>query len=309
MLLSIGLACISVLGFGSAAIFARVGMQGMSPMPGTLVSLVASTMLAGALALAFDFQAVIALPAIAMVWFLGNGILTYMGGRTQQYVAISLLGASRVTPIIGAAALFSAFYAILFTQIGVPGFDEHLTVFIGIGTVVVVVGLALTGGNFLKQSWGRDWKSVLGYGLALMSAACYGAGTLSGKVLTDLFGSPFIMAAGSMFFAMLVLSPWFGRQAVAGVTRAGRGSVFMFLAGLSAACAVMSLYFAISREGSSILVLSPIVSCNPLVTLALARIFLRRTETISRELVIGTLMAVGGVALVVVGGLIQAGNR
>ena len=304
MLLSIGLACISVLGFGSAAIFARVGMQGMSPMPGTLVSLVASTMLAGALALAFDFQAVIALPAIAMVWFLGNGILTYMGGRTQQYVAISLLGASRVTPIIGAAALFSAFYAILFTQIGVPGFDEHLTVFIGIGTVVVVVGLALTGGNFLKQSWGRDWKSVLGYGLALMSAACYGAGTLSGKVLTDLFGSPFIMAAGSMFFAMLALSPWFGRQAVAGVTRAGRGSVFMFLAGLSAACAVMSLYFAISREGSSILVLSPIVSCNPLVTLALASIFLRRTETISRELVIGTLMAFSGVILVVIGGII-----
>ena len=304
MLLSIGLACISVLGFGSAAIFARVGMQGMSPMPGTLVSLVASTTLAGALALAFDFQAVIALPAIAMVWFLGNGILTYMGGRTQQYVAISLLGASRVTPIIGAAALFSAFYAILFTQIGVPGFDEHLTVFIGIGTVVVVVGLALTGGNFLKQSWGRDWKSVLGYGLALMSAACYGAGTLSGKVLTDLFGSPFIMAAGSMFFAMLVLSPWFGRQAVAGVTRAGRGSVFMFLAGLSAACAVMSLYFAISREGSSILVLSPIVSCNPLVTLALASIFLRRTETISRELVIGTLMAFSGVILVVIGGII-----
>ena len=309
MLLSIGLACISVLGFGSAAIFARVGMQGMSPMPGTLVSLVASTMLAGALALAFDFQAVIALPAIAMVWFLGNGILTYMGGRTQQYVAISLLGASRVTPIIGAAALFSAFYAIVFTEIGVPGFDEHLTVFIGIGTVVVVVGLALTGGNFLKQSWGRDWKSVLGYGLALTSAACYGAGTLSGRVLTNLFGSPFIMAAGSMFFAMLVLSPWFGRQAVEGVTRAGRGSVFMFLAGLSAACAVMSLYFAISREGSSILVLSPIVSCNPLVTLVLARIFLRRIETISRELVIGTLMAVGGVALVVAGGLIQAGNR
>ena len=308
MLLSIGLACISVLGFGSAAIFARVGMQGMSPMPGTLVSLVASTMLAGALALAFDFQAVIALPTIAMVWFLGNGILTYMGGRTQQYVAISLLGASRVTPIIGAAALFSAFYAIVFTEIGVPGFDEHLTVFIGIGTVVVVVGLGLTGGNFLKQSWGRDWKSVLGYGLALTSAACYGAGTLSGKVLTDLFGSPFIMAAGSMFFAMLVLSPWFGRQAVEGVTRAGRGSVFMFLAGLSAACAVMSLYFAISREGSSILVLSPIVSCNPLVTLTLARIFLRRSETISRELVIGTLMAVGGVTLVVVGGLIQAGN-
>ena len=273
-------------------------------MPGTLISLVASTLLAGALALSFNFSEIIALPAIAIVWLVGNGILTYMGGRTQQYIAISLVGASRVTPILGGAALFSAMYAIAFTQLGVPGFNEHMTVLIGIGTVVVVSGLALTGGNFLRQSWGRDWRSVMGYGLAFTSAACYGASTLSGRVLSNLFGSPLIMAAGSMFFAMLVLSPWFGRQAVEGVTSSGRGSFFMFMAGLSAACAVMSLYFAITREGSSVLVIAPVVSCNPLVTLLLARLFLRRSETVSRELVIGTLLAVSGVMLVVIGGII-----
>ena len=76
----------------------------------------------------------------------------------------------------------------------------------------------------------------------------------------------------------------------------------MFMAGLSAACAVMALYFSITREGSSVLVISPIVSCNPLVTLILARLFLRRSENVTRELAIGTLMAVGGVALVVIGG-------
>lgn len=307
MLISLGLACIAVLGFGSSAVLARMAMNsqgGMRPMPGALISLVASTLLAGALALAFEFEAVIALPAIAMVWLLGNGILTYMGGRSQQYIAISLVGASRVTPIVGGAALFSALYAITFTRLGVPGFDEHLNVPIAIGTLVVVAGLAITGGNFLRQSWGRDWYSVLGYGLALAAAACYGAATLSGRVLSNLYGSPLIMAAGSMFFATLVLSPFFGREAVSGVRNSGKATLYVFLAGFAAACAVMSLYFAVTREGSSILVLSPIVSCNPLVTLFLARIFLRRTETVSTELVVGTFMAVGGVALVVAGGII-----
>ena len=128
MLLSLGLACIAVFGFGSSAVLARLGMQAMRPMPSALVSMVASTLLAGALALIFELDAIIAMPAIAMVWLLGNGILSYIGGRSQQYVAISLIGASRVTPIVGSAAIFSAIYAITLTQIGVTGFDEHLNV-------------------------------------------------------------------------------------------------------------------------------------------------------------------------------------
>ena len=46
MLLSLGLACIAVLGFGSSAVLARLGMQAMRPMPSALVSMVASTLLA-----------------------------------------------------------------------------------------------------------------------------------------------------------------------------------------------------------------------------------------------------------------------
>ena len=303
MLLSIGLAGIAVLGFGSSAVLARLGMQAIRPMPSSLISLVASTLLAGTLALIFEFDAVIALPAIAVVWLIGNGILSYMGGRSQQYIAISLIGAARVTPIVGSAALFSALFSITLTRMGVPGFNEHLTVLLGLGTVVVVTGLVLTSGNFLRQSWGRDWKSVLGYLLALLAAACYGASTLSGRVLSELFGSPLIMAAGSMFFATMLLSPVFGREAVQKAASTRWAPLWVFLAGFAAACAVMSLYFAVTREGSNILVIAPIVSCNPLVTMILVRLFLRQAETITTGLVVGTLMAVGGVAMVVVGGL------
>lgn len=307
MLLSIGLACIAVLGFGSSAVLARLSMTArgaLRPMPGALISLVASTLLAGALTLIFEFEAAITLPAVAMVWLLANGILTYLGGRSQQFVAINLIGASRVTPIVGSAALFSALYAITLTRMGVPGFNEHLTPLLGLGTVVVVVGLAVTGGNFLRQSWGRDWKSVAGYGLAILAAACYGASTLSGRVLSIQFGSPLIMAAGSMFFATLVLAPVFGREAVQKSVSSGWAPFYVFLSGIAAACAVIGLYFAVTREGSNILVIAPIVSCNPLVTLFLARIFLRRAESVTPELVIGTMMAVAGVAIVVIGGIL-----
>ncbi len=307
MLLSLALACVAVLGFGSSAVLARLGMTaqgGLRPMPGALISLVASTLLAGTLALVFEFRAVIALPAIAMAWLFANGILTYLGGRSQQYIAINMIGASRVTPIVGSAALFSALYAITLTRMGVTGFNEHLNPLLGLGTLVVVTGLALTGGNFLRQSWGSDWKSVAGYGLAILAAACYGASTLSGRVLSLQFGSPLIMAAGSMFFATVLLSPLFGKEAAQKSVQSWQASIYVFLAGFAAACAVISLYFAVTREGSNILVIAPIVSCNPLVTLFLARVLLRRTESVTKELVIGTLMAVCGVALVVVGGVL-----
>ena len=239
-----------------------------------------------------------------MVWLLANGCLTYLGGRSQQYIAINLIGASRVTPIVGSAALFSALFAVTLTQLGVPGFHEQLNPLLGLGTVFVVAGLALTGGNFLRQSWGRDWQSVAGYGLAIMAAACYGGATLTGRVLSIKFGSPLVMAAGSMFFATLILAPVFGREAAQKSVSAGWAPVFVFLAGFAAACAVMSLYFAVTREGSNVLVIAPIVSCNPLVTLFLARMLLRGRESVTRELVIGTLIAVGGVSLVVTGGLL-----
>ena len=104
--------------------------------------------------------------------------------------------------------------------------------------------------------------------------------------------------------ATLALAPWYGKEAVARAVGARRASFYMFMAGLTAACAVMSLYFAITRPGSSVLVISPIVSCNPLFTLLLARLFLRQSERVTRELVAGTLLAVGGVGMVVVGGVI-----
>ena len=39
-MLAVGLALLASLGFGSSAVFARIGMQGVKPLSATLISLV-----------------------------------------------------------------------------------------------------------------------------------------------------------------------------------------------------------------------------------------------------------------------------
>ncbi|MCH8333388.1 EamA family transporter [Candidatus Sumerlaeota bacterium] len=66
-----------------------------------------------------------------------------------------------------------------------------------------------------------------------------------------------------------------------------------------AAAAVISLYFAF--QGSDVVIISPISSANPLVTLFLAHFFLERLERVTRLILSGTVLTVLGVVLVVVG--------
>ena len=54
-------------------------------------------------------------------------------------------------------------------------------------------------------------------------------------------------------------------------------------------------------EHGEVVVISPIVSVSPLITLVLAWALLRQLERITLPLVIGALLVVGGVALVAIG--------
>ena len=85
---SIALSLLSGFGFGSAAIFARVGMQGMSPLSSTLLSVIVSFCPTVVLALIFAFSDIKALPAVALFWFLLLGVINFLGGRTSSYQAI-----------------------------------------------------------------------------------------------------------------------------------------------------------------------------------------------------------------------------
>ena len=66
---AIALSLLSAFGFGSAAIFARVGMQGMSPISSTLLSVIVSFCPTVVLALIFAISDIYSLPMVAFFWF------------------------------------------------------------------------------------------------------------------------------------------------------------------------------------------------------------------------------------------------
>ena len=63
---------------------------------------------------------------------------------------------------------------------------------------------------------------------------------------------------------------------------------------------MIAWYFTVQR--ADVVVISPIVSSSPLVTLFLAHLFLTRLERVTRRLAAGAVLTVTGVLLVVWGG-------
>ena len=294
-MLAVGLSLVAALGFSSAAIFARVGMQGVRPLSGVLISVVVSTVPAVLLALIFARSDIRALPVIAIFWFLCLGAVNFIGGRTQNFRAISLVGASRSSAILGTSAVFATVFAMTIT-----GERPHFLV--PLGTGAVVIGLVSSTGGSVRHGWSGDRRALSGYALALVAAASYGGTDVIAKELTEAYGSPLMISAFSLIFGVLLLAPLAGRDALSDIRSAGSDLRFTASAGLSGLCAataVISLYYALQR--SDVVIVAPIVSTNPLMTLLLAQLFISRLERITREVVYGSAVTVGGIILVVFG--------
>ena len=135
-MLAIAFALLAAFSFGSAAVFARLGLQGMRPATGTAISLVVSFTLTAVLALSIERSTFFAMPAVALLWFLLLGIVNYPLARYMNYSSVNLVGASRSAPIISTAPLFSAVLAIIFL-------GETLSLPVALGTAAIVVGSIL----------------------------------------------------------------------------------------------------------------------------------------------------------------------
>ena len=297
-MVAIALAFAAALCLSSAAIFARVGLasnnSSMTPMAGSLISLVFSLVPAVPLALIFAWDDFVALPAVGIAWLLGLGALNNLGGRTLGLFSIVRLGASRTIAILGTASVFAAIFAV-----ALGGERPHAVVLLG--TVVVVAGLAVMLGPSLLQAGRTGRTAYTGYLICFAAAGCLGGTNVLAKHLTGLYGSPLMISAMSMFFGMLLVAPLGARDAQIGMreTRTNpRSLIFIALMGLATAGSTTFLYYTL-REGAVTLV-SPIVFSSPLLTIAMSVIFLRQLETINRWLIMGATVIVTGVVLVVI---------
>ena len=292
---AIALSLLSGFGFGSAAILARIGMQRMSPLSSTLLSVLVSFCPTALLALVFAFSDIRDLPPMALIWFFSLGVLNFLGGRTSSYQAIGRIGASRTAAIQSTAAVFAAVFAITIT-----GERPHFVVLLG--TFIVVLGLTTALGNSIREGVSNNRGALIGFGLALVAAASYGGTNVIAKELTEEYGSPLMVSALGLLFGIILLPPLPGASTIREVQALKGNPMFAVSAGLSglaAATGVIALYFALQR--SDVTVVSPIVSTNPIFTLILAQVFISRMEDITRWLFLGVVITVAGVITVTIG--------
>ena len=298
---AIGLSILAAFGFASSAILVRQGMQSVFPLPGVLVSLFVSFILSSTMVLAFAYDDIGNIPQEAILWIVGLGVITFLGGRTQNFLASNLIGASRSSLFIASQAPFAAIFAVAFT-------GETIHPLVALGTAGVVGGLLFSTGDSILAGWRTDKIFMLGYLMALGAGASYGATNVMAKQAIEIYDSPLMVTAFSMLIGLLVIAPLVGASATrSGFLRTTHQNLgqtlysfrFVAMAGLASGIAVNALYFAVQK--ADVVVISPIVASSPLVTLLLAHIFLARLETVTRKLFAGTLLAVCGVVLVVVG--------
>ena len=144
-MLAILFAIMAAVGFGSGAVFARIGLQGMKPATGTAISLVVSFIMTAILAVSIDSSAIFAFPAILLLWFLVLGIVNYPLARLLNYSSVNMVGAARSAPLISTAPLFSAVLAIIFL-------GERPGVLVGVGTATIILGSILIVSERIRAS-------------------------------------------------------------------------------------------------------------------------------------------------------------
>ena len=147
-------------------------------------------------------------------------------------------------------------------------------------------------------------RVLLGYLAALGAAFCYGSLALvarggAGKITTD-YAPPMVATAFSMLFGTVILGAIVHRHALDDAPRTPRrGWLMIALAGCASTWGLSFWFLALSK--AQVVLVAPVVGVEPLVSIGLTRLFLRRLERVTRRTVVGAIFVVGGVALMAIG--------
>ncbi len=271
--------------FSIAHIFIRRGLVGSNAMTGSFISL---SMSAAILWLLFPFFAPLsALWTPVSLVFVTAGIFAPGIGRTLSYVGIEKIGVARSVPIANSSPIFASVFAVLFlAEAWVP---QNI-----VGTLLVISGVIIL--SVAKPAQG-EWRK-LDVIYPLIGAMAFGASAILRKAGLGYVDIPVMAAAvtaGSAALFSLALLQFRGGKDAFKLTR--RSAAWLFTAGLVNTAAMLSVFYALSH--GKVVIVEPLVSSNPVLTLLLTAIFLRDLEAINMRVIIGALLTVTGTVLVV----------
>jgi DME family drug/metabolite transporter len=275
----------AALCFSIAHVLIRRGLVESNAITGSFISL---TMSAAVLWLLVPF--VVSLSALwtpGIMIFLAAGILAPGIGRTLGYVGIEKIGVARSVPIANSSPIFASIFAVVFLA-------ETWILQNIIGTVFVFGGVIVL--SMAKPAQGEWRKLDIVY--PLIGAMAFGGSAILRKAGLGFVNIPIlaaaVTAAAAALFSLCLLQIQGGREAFR-LTHKSAG--WLFAAGFFNTAAMLSVFYALSH--GKVVIVEPLVSSNPVMTLLLTSVFLRDLEALNLRVIIGALLTVTGTVLVV----------
>ena len=143
--------------------------------------------------------------------------------------------------------------------------------------------------------------ALSGYVFALTAGASYGLAQVLTRFGVTEYATPLVGGTVSLLAGSLGVGLLSARDIGGALRRSDlrRGVLMFSLAGIAGSAGVLVNYVALSV--APVVVVSPVLGVNPLVTLICAALFLRGMERITPRIVIGSLLVVVGVACITLG--------
>ncbi|MDA1101123.1 MAG: DMT family transporter [Proteobacteria bacterium] len=226
-------------------------------------------------------------PAAAL--FAAVGLFKPVLSANASLLSVHHLGPTPTSTLAATSPLFAAAFGVFFL-------GEHLTLPIVLGTMAIMGGsivLAQQGGWGRRATWPL-WALSLPLAAALIRAA---GDVLTKFAMIDLPSAYFaglVSFSVSLIIALLVYGA--RRRALPRLGRA-HGTGWFALAGVINGISVYSLNTALKL--GEVIVVIPLVSASPILTLLLSA-FLVRRETITRNSLLAVLLVVPGVIMIAV---------
>jgi uncharacterized membrane protein len=275
----------AALCFSIAHVLIRRGLVESNAMTGSFISLSMSAVVLWVLVPFLASFSGLWNPALLI--FIAAGILAPGIGRTLSYVGIEKIGVSRSVPIANSSPIFASIFAVIFLS------EAWLLQNIA-GTLLVISGVVLL--SLSKPAKGEWRKLDIIY--PLVGSMAFGGSAILRKAGLDVVDSPVLAAAvtagTAAIFSFILLQIRGGREAF---KLTGRSAAWLFSAGFINTAAMLSVFYALSH--GKVVIVEPLVSSNPVLTLVLTAIFLRDVEALTARVIMGGLLTVLGTILVV----------
>lgn len=296
----VALASLASLAVSMSLVCVRRATVTADPRIGVIiVVLVGSTVFPITATATGDIDDIAGLTWLSLFLFVVAGILHFVVGRSFNYIAVQMLGASRTTVIVTTYPIFAL-------PLAIPIFDERFTVLTGIGVALVVAGPILMTQGEARMSpritgAANEAPKQLATGIvsAIGAAAFLGLSFVLVKGALNETNEPVLGTMISYLAALIYVIGYAmvrpGSSSLVGLSKSA--FTWFLAAALLVALSQISRYFALSAGDVTVVVV--VMQTVPLIVFALTFLMNRSIEALNGLIIIGSILVVLGTSLVV----------